>query len=359
VSDRTPRGGPELPWLRRVSRSSITWAVGAAFERAARFGTRLPMARPERHGVLVDKDIAYRSTGDEAHLLDIYRPTEADGPLPVVVYIHGGGFRVLSKDTHWVMAIEFARRGYVVASINYRLAPGHPYPAAPDDCCAAWLWVLDHIADYGGDPTRIAVSGESAGGNLATVVSVAACYPRHEPWARAVYDRGQVPTACVPACGILQVSDPRRFERKGLSSRLTQPIIDACFANYVGGQGGLDVSGIRPAHDGADGYGLADPLCVVEAGPPSRPLPPFYIPVGTADPLIDDTRRLAAAVRKHGSIAQDSVFPRMGHSFHAWVLRPEAKRCWQETHAFLDTHLRGVGHSVSSAGHSPGATSPG
>lgn len=338
-----PPAGSQLPWLRRLSRSSITWMVGSVFEQAARLGTRLPMARPAKHGVQVARDIAYRDTQGEAHLLDIYRPIDSDGPLPVVMYIHGGGFRVLSKDTHWVMAIELARRGYVVCSINYRLAPAHPYPAAPEDCCAAYLWVLDHVAAHGGDPSRVAVAGESAGGNLATVVSVAACYPRHEPWARAVYDRGQVPTACVPACGILQVSDPRRFERMGLSSRLTQPIIDSCFANYVGGQSGLEVEGIRPLHDGADCYGLADPLCVVEAGSPSRPLPPFYIPVGTADPLIDDTRRLAAAVRQHGGTAQDSIFPRMGHSFHAWVTRPQARRCWDETHTFLATHLRGDG----------------
>ena len=327
---------PQLPLWRRLSRTTLTWAIGAAFETSSRLGTALPMARPARYGVMVDKDIAYRPTAGPDHLLDVYRPTHLEGPAPVVMYIHGGGFRILSKDTHWVMAIELARRGYVVFTINYRLAPAHPYPAAAEDACAAYAWVVANAARYGGDPSQVAVAGESAGGNLATAVAAAACYRRPEPWARALYDLDAVPKALVPACGILQVSDPRRFVRLGLSSRVTQPVIDACFANYICGHHGVDVA--AQPHP-PEGYGLADPLCVIEAGPPDRPLPPMYIPVGTADPLLDDSRRLAEAARRHGGVATESFFPRMGHSFHAWVVRPEAKRCWDETHAFLADHL--------------------
>jgi len=327
----------QLPFWQRVSRTGITWVVGTLFETSARLGTRLPIAKPARHGVMVDKDIPYATSGDPAHLLDVYRPTHLEGPAPVVIYIHGGGFRILSKNTHWVMAIELARRGYVVFTINYRLAPAHPFPAAAEDACAAFRWVVEHAERFGGDPTRIAISGESAGANLATTVATTTCYRRPEPWAQATFDLGVVPTAVVPACGILQVSDPRRFERMGLSSRLTQPVIDACFANYICGHHGVDVEA-WPVPD--DGFGLADPLCVIEASAPDRPLPPFYIPCGTADPLIDDTRRLAEAVRKHGSAATESFFPRMGHSFHAWVVRPEARRCWTETHAFLAEHMK-------------------
>lgn len=331
-----------LAFWPRVARRAITGLVGALFETSAKLGARLPLARPARYGVMVDKDIAYGNSGEAAHLLDVYRPTGLEGSAPVVIYIHGGGFRILSKDTHWVMAIEFARRGYVVFSINYRLAPAHPYPAAAEDACDAYRWVVAHAAEYGGDPGRIAVAGESAGANLSTVVAAAACYRRPEPWARAVFETGVVPKVVIPANGILQVSDPRRFERDRSSNRLSQPIIDSCFANYVCGHHGVDVTAIPMP---ADGYGLADPLCVLEAHPPDRPLPAFYISCGTADPLMDDTRRLGEVVRKHGSTAVDAYFEKMGHSFHAWVIRPEAKRCWEETHAFLAQHLAAEQHA--------------
>ena len=64
-------------------------------------------------------DLAYHRDGTAEHRLDLYRPIERTGLLPVVFYIHGGGFRILSKDTHWIMALMFARHGYLVYNINY------------------------------------------------------------------------------------------------------------------------------------------------------------------------------------------------------------------------------------------------
>src|ERR1700679_606848 len=101
----------------------------------------LPSARPERHGIERLPDVPYLDTARAHHTLDVYRPVQRAGPLPVMLYVHRGGFRILSKDTHWLMAIAFARRGYVVFNINYRLAPEHPFPAAAEDACAALLWV--------------------------------------------------------------------------------------------------------------------------------------------------------------------------------------------------------------------------
>ena len=111
------------------------------FRGISRAGLLHPSARPERHGVEVLRDIAYLDTGRPEHRLDVYRPRRASTTenVPVVLYVHGGGFRILSKDTHWVMGLAFARRGYLVFNIGYRLAPAHPYPAALSDSlrCAA------------------------------------------------------------------------------------------------------------------------------------------------------------------------------------------------------------------------------
>ncbi|MFE9322502.1 alpha/beta hydrolase fold domain-containing protein [Nocardia sp. NPDC052278] len=102
----------------------------------------------------------------------LYRP-EAEGPLPVVVFIHGGGWVAGTLDSFDEPCATLARMtGALVVSPDYRLAPEHPFPAAPDDTVAALRWAADHIADFGGDPERIAVGGESAGANLAAVAAL-------------------------------------------------------------------------------------------------------------------------------------------------------------------------------------------
>ena len=129
----------------------------------ANLGQLHPSARPHRHGVEVLADLPYLDPDDGSrdHRLDVYRPCperpsakpghRAYGPpYPVVLYVHGGGFRVLSKDTHWVMALALARRGMLVFNINYRLSPQHPFPAALIDCCAALAYVARHAQELGG-----------------------------------------------------------------------------------------------------------------------------------------------------------------------------------------------------------------
>lgn len=107
----------------------------------------------------------------------IYKPNElADDKLhPVVVYFHGGGFVIADLDVY-----DGGPRGVskmadvIVLSVHYRQAPEHKFPAAHDDAVAAWRWVLDNAQTFGGDPQKAAVMGESAGGNLAINVSIAA-----------------------------------------------------------------------------------------------------------------------------------------------------------------------------------------
>jgi acetyl esterase len=105
----------------------------------------------------------------------VYTPVETTDPLPVVAYFHGGGWVIMGIDTHDGICRRLAEAsGAVVVSVEYRLAPEHRYPAALDDCVAATQWLAEHAADLGGDPSRLAVAGDSAGGNLAAAVALRA-----------------------------------------------------------------------------------------------------------------------------------------------------------------------------------------
>jgi acetyl esterase/lipase len=106
----------------------------------------------------------------------VYWPPETGaGPPPVVVFLHGGGWVVGDLDTYDGTARQHAvGAGALVVSVDYRLAPEHPFPAAVDDVWAATRWAAEHAAELGGDPRRLAIAGDSAGGNLAAVVALLA-----------------------------------------------------------------------------------------------------------------------------------------------------------------------------------------
>jgi acetyl esterase len=318
----------------RLRRQAGAVVVDTSFQTLARLGRLHPRARPAAHGVEVVRDVAYTRTGAVAHRLDVYRPVHREGAAPALMYIHGGGFRILSKDTHWLMGLAFARRGYVVFNINYRLAPAHPYPAALQDACDALAWVHERAREYGADAANLVLAGESAGANLATALALAACTPRPEPWARAVFDRGVVPRAVLAACGMLQVSDPRRFARRKKLPVWLLDRIDEVHDAYL--------LGADPR--AAGGTELADPLVLLEQSTEfARPLPPFFAFAGTADPLLDDTRRLGAALERRGVACELRYYPGEVHAFHTLVWRRQAARCWREMFEFLDRHAPAPG----------------
>lgn len=101
----------------------------------------------------------------------IYTP-DGNDPLPVLVFFHGGGWVICDLDTHDGLCRSLANKaGCIVVSVDYRLAPEHKFPAAPEDCYAATQWVATNAARFNGDPARVAIGGDSAGGNLTAVVA--------------------------------------------------------------------------------------------------------------------------------------------------------------------------------------------
>jgi acetyl esterase len=133
---------------------------------------QIPLAgKPEQVAKVVEQKVPVQ---DGMIKVRIYIP-HGKGNFPVFVYFHGGGFVYGDLDTvDTPLRAVTNRSGCIVVSVDYRLAPEYKFPIAPEDCYAATCWVAENIATFQGDPTRIAVGGDSAGGNLAAVVTLLA-----------------------------------------------------------------------------------------------------------------------------------------------------------------------------------------
>ena len=118
---------------------------------------------------------------DNTHLqLNLARPKQGDGPFPTVLCIHGGGFRAGKRESYDALCVKLAERGYVAATITYRLAPAHKFPAAVHDTKAAVRWLRANAKTYKINPDKIGVTGGSAGGHLAQFLAVTANVPQFE-----------------------------------------------------------------------------------------------------------------------------------------------------------------------------------
>ena len=333
--------GKLIPFVRRRASEPLARRVKRprphprVFEKLAYYGLELS-GKLHRHlsrgQVRVHRNVPYLGSGRRSHLLDVYVPEGKKGPLPVIMYIHGGAFVWCSKETHFWMGHLWARAGYVVFNVNYRLSPRHMYPSALEDLSEALRWVHDNAARFGGDPNRIVLAGESAGANLVSSLVIACCSRRPEPWAQALFDANIVPRCVVAACGILQVSHTRRFSIRQQLPAVVRRILHLLPDSYVDleadwNEGELD---------------LLDPLLVFENSQVrfDRPIPPFFLPVGTADPLLDDTRRMALALSRRGVPNEARYYPGEIHAFHFMSWRVLARQFWQDAFRFVDAYMR-------------------
>jgi acetyl esterase/lipase len=158
--------------LRRVApllaiTATVVFAQSADAQR--RPGRAAPVP-PVPTGVKAHRDLAYVANGHERQKLDLFVPEMAGGPLPLIIWIHGGGWQNGSKDGCPPLRNGYTERGYAVASINYRLSGHAVFPAQIEDCKAAIRWLRAHAEEYRLDPQRFGVWGSSAGGHLAALV---------------------------------------------------------------------------------------------------------------------------------------------------------------------------------------------
>lgn len=315
---------------RKARVKALDATLGSTLHRIPRITKNWPHAKRRREGLEIHEDVRY---GIASHRrLDVLKLEGGTGPA--LVYIHGGGFASCSKATHISIAVAFARRGYVVFNIDYRLAPQHPFPAAFEDAASALVWVAHEGRRYGADG-RIVVAGDSAGANLALGTSLATAYgpdvavgtadePGTAAW-RVVHEAGVTVSAASLACGVYQVSDTARLHRETGLPRVHRIVLQTMEDAYL-------PPGTRPGF-------MSDPVRLIEAHAPARPLPPVHILCGTADPLIADSVRLNDALRARDAQVSFSQYPDEPHAFHAAQKRPQAVLAWRDQDAFLERVL--------------------
>lgn len=262
--------------------------------------------------VLHERDVVYSTVGARV-AMDIVRPkAQSAEPLPAVVLIHGGGFRRGTRESYLPLAARLAQKGYIAATVSYRLAPRHQFPAPVEDVKAAVRFLRANAAKYGLDPERIAAVGGSAGGHLALFLGLTA------------------------GISELEGTGPNRDQ----SSRV------ACVVNYYGPTDftqsyakSVDAAEVLPLFLGGDlkhnrrAHQIASPLNWVN--PHASPVLSIH---GTEDTYVAYehsvwlTERLIAA----GVPAELETIAGAGHGFKG----PDAERAEQRAVQFLDRHLK-------------------
>jgi acetyl esterase/lipase len=232
----------------------------------------------------------------------------------VLLYFHGGGFIFCSLKTHRAMVARLALAGGTRAlSVDYRLAPEHPFPAAPDDCLAAYRWLVQS----GISPQRIVVAGDSAGGNLALVLLLTL---------RAAGEPLPAAAVCLsPATDLAWTGESMRTKAgvdpifpQGASS----PLANSIQSDYVRSEDPRNPF-LSPLY--GDWHGM----------------PPILLQVGENEILLDDSRRLADKVRAAGGQVAITVWPGLWHVFQVNApLLPEANQSINQIGAFINRLLK-------------------
>ena len=229
------------------------------------------------------KNVRYADGAGRRHLLDVYRPRAVPPTgAPVLLQIHGGGWTIGTKGTQGrPLMNRLARAGWVCVAANYRLSPRGRWPDHLVDAKLALAWIRGHIAEHGGDPTRVVVTGGSAGGHLTAMMALTQNDPRYQPG----FEHADTSvTAAIPMYGAYDLAEIfGRFE--------------SSIGGRIGGWMGSLMMGVTPADD-LDAYVDASPIAHV-----TDAAPPFLVVHGTIDNLVpvEQARRFVAALREAGA----------------------------------------------------------
>ena len=236
-------------------------------------------------------------------------------PYPVLVYLHGGGWVCGSARTHRKLGYRFAEAGFLVFNVNYRLAPEHPFPTPFEDCLAATRWAHRESARFGGDPTRVAVGGDSAGANLAAAV------------AAELAGDPQQPKAALLLYGIFDfamlgkdTSIPGQDPAAAAAARAVEKLMMDAYLGETRGDAVLRNPQVSPLHAAAR-------------------LPPCHVVVGGADPLTVQSAALVSALAAAGVRHEHCVDAGMPHGYAQMEYLGGAQPAIARMVAFLQRHV--------------------
>lgn len=303
---------PINPQIEAMLAAAPAWPpVRSLSVEALREGVRASsLGFPRLDVPLAIRDDAVDGPGGEIPVR-IYTPDSAV-PLPIIVYFHGGGWVVGDLDTQDMIARGLGHGAQsVVVSVDYRLAPEHPFPAAPDDAWAATLWAAEHAAQIGGDAARIAVAGDSAGANLATGVALRARDAGGPKLSAQVmfYGSGNFPSA--DTASMIEFSEGPLLSRDDVHYFWNLYLAD-------------------PASD--QHHPLASPIRAQS----HEGLPPAFAATAEIDPSRDDGELYAAKLAAAGVDVEAHRYAGMVHGFVSWLgILPDAQRAVDDACAFL------------------------
>ena len=262
-----------------------------------------PMAREEE----------LRIPTDEKSLRALlFAPESNGGTPPIVVFLHGGGWVIMSPESHAKFAKELAAgAGAIVVSVDYRLAPEHPYPAPLDDAVAAFRWIRDHASELGGDPARVGLAGDSAGGNLTAAATL-----------RLLANAEPPPRAALLVCPVTDTAfDTDSFRRLAPDDPVLDEELMCFFRESYATREQWEDPFVSPLRGRLEGF---PPTCVVAA---------------ELDPLCDDGVLFADHLRAAGGDATLLRYAGMPHDFMLFPGIDASTRAFSEMAAFLREKL--------------------
>lgn len=240
--------------------------------------------------------------GDPAVLVRVYEPVSRPATLPSLLWIHGGGYVLGSIQDDDARVRQLAKTiNAVVVSVEYRLAPEHPFPAPVEDCYAALKWLFANASSLGVDASRIAIGGPSAGGGLTAGLALLA------------RDRGEV-SVCFQL-PIYPMIDDRNVTPS--SHAITEPRVWNRAANLLGWQAYL---GGEPGSDGVSPYAAATRATDLTG------LPPAYIPVGELDLFLDENIEFAQRLMQSGVPTELHIYRGCFHGSDIFAPDADASR---------------------------------
>jgi acetyl esterase/lipase len=286
---------------------SFVWAPAALLAYAATAQPAKPAKLPE--GVKVLRDLEYVPSGHERQKLDLYLPEKSGGPLPVIVWVHGGAWR--GGSNAYCPGMFLAGKGFAVASINYRLSQHAVFPAQLEDCKAAIRWLRANASKYRLDPDRIGAWGASAGGHLVALLGTTAHMKELEG------KDGNLEQSSRVQC-VVDWFGPTDFRKTSKLSNDPKSVV----AQLLGGP---------PAQE-KEKAALASPLAHVH-----KDCPPFLIMHGNKDKTVPlaGSQQLAEALKKANVPVELVVLEGAGHGGPEFANEESRKRI----EAFFIKHL--------------------